>query len=1130
MTYFDPPPPPIPEDDSSTTGRSMDDSSTIPPKEGTFPPQGGPASNSASQPRRFPQENMQPNPVEDSGTMAPMPESDPVSNNANQPWHFRQEDMRPNPEEDSRTIPPISNNASQPRRFPQDDSLPNRVEELDLNGTTVTPAAMQMNHPPTRPLVFPQTVNSPAAPSVAAQYTSQPRRERGRAENPPRRAWGCLARVLILILFFLVVGLIVSGVGAVMAYYSIASTLPSVNDLRQRSSQFETTRILDRNGNPLYEIVDPNAGRRTYVKLSDISPALVAATIATEDKDFYTHPGFDPLAILRAFLQNYTTEGNGGGASTITQQLARALLLSPEERVERSYSRKAREIILAAEITRTYSKDDILELYLNEIYYGNLSYGIEAASETYFKTSAAKLTLAQATFLAGLPQSPSVYDIYSNRQATLDRHFQVLGLMAQLSGEKSCITVSNSPEPVCLSVNDALKAADEIKNYNFPTPDINMRYPHWVQFIRSQLEAQFDAQTIYRSGFVVYTTLDPDLQDMAQKIVTDQVANLADKNASDGALVAIRPATGEILTMVGSADFYNEAIHGQVNMATTQTRQPGSSIKPFTYIAAFEKGWTPSTLIWDVPSQFPPSGDPNDQREPYEPVNYDGRFHGPVTVRTAISNSFNIPAVKTLQFVGVYDDPATPAKDGLVGMTQRLGLTSLTRDDYGLALTLGGGEVSLLEMAGGYAVIANNGKRIPPVAILKIADHTGKVVYEYQPPAGEQVIRAEHAYLMTSILSDTVARQPMFGAHPVINLSFPVAAKTGTTNDFRDNWTMGYTADLVVGVWVGNADYTPMQNTTGLTGAAPIWAAFMEEAAQRLSGGNPSPFVRPPGIVDTVVCAVSGTLPSKWCPQQRNEIFAADQPPLPASKDLWNEANLDTWTGLLASNDCKDFVDEKMLMTLDDRFARAWIRKDDNGRAWAKSMDFERPVFFTPERECKADDSHATLSIQNIQDGDVLKDENVVISVVATATSGFDRWHLDFAPTNNPGDEDWQMLFESREQIKKPSDVYIWNISKVKPNKVTLRLRMENKEGGYAQRIFHLRLDYNPPTATPEPTEVETGTPEPTNTRRPTHTPVPPTDIPPTDIPVPTDTSVPPPTDIPIPTDIPVPSDTPISP
>ncbi len=343
---------------------------------------------------------------------------------------------------------------------------------------------------------------------------------------------------------------------------------------------------------------------------------------------------------------------------------------SPTERTQRTYLRKAREIILAAEITRRYSRDEILEIYLNEIYYGNLAYGIQAASETYFGTSAENLTLAQAAFLAGLPQSPSIYDIHTNRDATLARDQQVLSLMLAASIEQRCIHVSNSAEPICVDADSAAGAYREIRDYNFPSPNFNMRFPHWVNYVRSQLELQpnYDAQTFYRAGWTVQTTLDPVLQEQAQQLVTAQVAQLAANNAHDGALVAIKPSTGEILAMVGSADYYNESISGQVNMAVSQTRQPGSSIKPINYVAAFEKGWTPATLIWDVPSQFPPSGDPNDPREPYEPNNYDGKFHGPVTVRTALSNSFNVPAVKTLQFVGVYGD------GGMVAMAKRLGL------------------------------------------------------------------------------------------------------------------------------------------------------------------------------------------------------------------------------------------------------------------------------------------------------------------------------------------------------------------------------------------------------------------------------------------------------------------------
>src|SRR5258706_14920260 len=451
--------------------------------------------------------------------------------------------------------------------------LPRRVDETDVEGTRVTPAAYELTTGGQHRL--------PAISPISKFHL--------------RSNIGWFLRGLIVLLFAgLVIGLC-SGSYVLYRYYKIARTLPDIRDLRDRASQFETTRILDRNGQLLYEILDPNAGRRTYIPLAEISPNLVAATIATEDKEFYSHPGFDVIAMARALWQNYRSGGTVSGASTITQQLARALLLSPEERVEQTYTRKAREIILAAEITRRYTKDEILELYLNEIYYGNLSYGVEAAAETYFGKSAKDLTLGEASFLAGLPQSPAVYDIYTNPEQTLIRQQHVLVLMLEASKEQRCIKVSNSPQPVCVDPLAATQAADAMKVYSFKPLSFDSKYPHWVNFVRAQLESQYDAQTIYRSGFVVYTTLDPLMQDKAQQLVTEQVATLADNNTHDGALVAIRPSTGEILAMVGSPDFNNAAISGQVNMADSPTRQPGSSIKPITYVAAFEKGWTPST-------------------------------------------------------------------------------------------------------------------------------------------------------------------------------------------------------------------------------------------------------------------------------------------------------------------------------------------------------------------------------------------------------------------------------------------------------------------------------------------------------------------------------------------------------
>jgi penicillin-binding protein 1C len=855
-----------------------------------------------------------------------------------------------------------------------------------------------------------------------------------------------------------------------------------VDDLRSRTSQFETTRILDRNGNPLYEILDPNAGRRTYVPLDKISPALLAATIATEDQDFYTHPGFDPWALVRALWVNYRTEGQGGGASTITQQLARALLLTPEERAQRTYSRKAREIILATEITRRYSKDDILELYLNEIYYGNLAYGIEAASETYFGKTANQLTLAEASFLAGLPQSPSVYDIYTNRDVTLTRQQQVLVLMYTQSQQKGCIAVSNSEVPICVDQFAALNAADDIKNRTFNSPNIDTRYPHWVNYVRSQLEAQYDAQTIYRSGFIVYTTLDPVLQNEAQRMVTEQVALLAEKNAKNGALVAIKPSTGEIMAMVGSPDFYNDAISGQVNMADSPTRQPGSSIKPITYVAAFEKGWTPSTWIWDVPTEFPDGANP-----PYVPRNYDDRFHGGMTVRTALSNSFNIPAVKALQFVGVYDDPNTPEKDGMIAMAERLGITSLTRPDYGLALTLGGGDVSLMEMTSAFSVFANGGNKVPPVSILRIVDFAGTVIFEYEPPEGEQVIRREHAFLISSILSDNNARSWMFGTNSALNLPFQVAAKTGTSNDFRDNWTLGYTPDLVTGVWVGNADYTPMINTSGLSGAAPIWSQFMQYAVPYVTNNNPTGFAIPPGITEAIICNNSGTEPSQWCRGgQRSEFFASGQPPLPRNQDLLTQTTIDTWTGLIAGNACQDFAKEERVMNVMDQWARRWFKTGD-GRAWLETHDLPRNPFFKPERECSSTDPHPVLEFTNLKQNDsITKSPLNVRGMINVTNGGFSGWRLEYGKGNDPSE--WTVLAQGTNKFENPDMIYSWDVENVQENNFTLRLYLMNGEDFYAERRVFLTL--NLPTPTPEPTFT------------PSVTPFPPTDFP-TDTPVP---------------------------
>ncbi|MCA9796798.1 MAG: transglycosylase domain-containing protein, partial [Candidatus Eremiobacteraeota bacterium] len=538
-----------------------------------------------------------------------------------------------------------------------------------------------------------------------------------------------------------------------------------------------STKIYDRHGTLLYEITDPHQGLHTPLALDEVPDSCIQATIATEDSSFYRNPGVDAWAIVRALYINFKGGEVLSGGSTITQQLARNLLLSPEERTEISLTRKLREAILAWRLARTYSKDEILTLYLNETYYGNLAYGCEAAAQTYFGKSAADLTLPEASLLAGLPQSPAIHDPYTNLAGAKARQADVLNLMV----EAGYLTTAEAE-------------AAQTAPLHFSEPNFALEAPHFVSYVRRELERIVPAATIYRAGLRVTTTLDPRLQAIAEQAVQAQVAALAERDVTDGALLALDVPTGQIVAYVGSPDFRDTSIDGQVDMVSSP-RQPGSTIKPLTYLAAFEAlGWTPSTLLMDVPVEYPDT-----EGNIYRPTNVDLQFHGPVSLRTALANSYNIPALKAMEQVGV---------ERLKEMAARLGITSLTRDDYGLPLTLGSGEVSLLEMTGAYQALANQGRLIPPTAILKITDNFGREI-EPARPQPRPVLRPEHAYLITDILADNAARTPSFGLNSDLRLSRPAAAKTGTTNDFRDNWTIGYTPDLVSGVWLGNADNRP---------------------------------------------------------------------------------------------------------------------------------------------------------------------------------------------------------------------------------------------------------------------------------------------------------------------------------
>lgn len=881
----------------------------------------------------------------------------------------------------------------------------------------------------------------------------------------------------LLKVFFLCLlsGLFLVTLVSMIFYISVARTLPDVGDLQNKASQFQTTPILDRNGNLLYEIIDPNAGRRDYVSIADISPFIIAATIATEDKDFYSHPGFNIVAIVRAVIQNLESGSTVSGASTITQQLARNLLLSPEERSERSIKRKIKEIFLAAEITRKYTKDQILELYLNENYYSNYAYGIEAAAKTYFGLPAKYLDFSQAAFLAGLPQAPSVYDIFSNREKTLLRHRTVLLLTYSLSKNEHCIRVGNSDDPICVDEVMVDRAISEIENYDFEQVVFPMKYPHWVSYIRAKLEEMYGAQEIFRSGLTVYTSIDPVIQDLAQQTISAQIQELSANNARNGALVAIAPKSGEILAMVGSPDFNDRENSGQINMATA-ARQPGSAIKPFIYAAAFEKGWTPATLLWDVPTEFSPTGIPEDLQyaPPYVPQNYDNKFHGPVLVRDALANSYNIPAVKALEFIGIYDNPDTDFPDGFMNFAERVGLNSLVKPGHGLSIALGGGEVTLLEMTQAFNLLANNGQNIALKPILKIYNSRNELIFEPLPPTEpDQVIRAEHAFQITSILSDDNARSPMFGRNSVLNLPFPSAVKTGTTNDFRDNLTIGYSADLTAGVWFGNADYEPMIGTTGLSGAAPAWSKFMQAAVPILTDNQPNAFEIPAGLGETTICAISGAMPSSYCPTSRNEIFALDQPPLSADQDLWRYLPINTWNGKIANQFCPNSVETLMTINVQDPWARHWLQSTSEGMSWARSMNLiqeNQPMIFTPAESCGQSETEPLIQFINLNDNSEITASVTEVFAIVNDPTGIHHFSLEFGTGWDP--VEWYVISsQSNRQISQPEKIGDWNVSGLTNGQYTLRIFVQSNSGSFSEKRIRVIVNIQNQPHNPQPDE-----------------------------------------------------------
>ncbi len=623
---------------------------------------------------------------------------------------------------------------------------------------------------------------------------------------------------------------------------------------------FASTFIYDRHGDELYEAFEE--GRRVHVGIEHVPLSLIHATIAIEDDSFYSNIGIDVPATLVAAL-SYLGAGRdtSPGGSTITQQLVRNIFFDYEKRLQRSVSRKLEEILLALVLTQAKGKDEILEMYLNEIYFGNLAYGVQTAAQTFFGKDIDQLSLGEAALLAGLPQAPAWLDPLNpdpTVQAAVDARWRlVLGEMV----EEGYITQSQA--------RATLQAG-----LTFVPGNASLTAPHFTVYALGELERLllglgYTPEDILGGGLRVYTTLDLGVNQLAQQAAANQVAQLQRNNVSNAAVVVTKPATGEIIAMVGSIDYENEAIDGSVNVSTA-FRQPGSTIKPFTYAAAMERGLSPLDVLWDTPTEIAVPGQPV-----YAPRNFDNRFHGPMTMRAALANSYNIPAVQTLRLVGV---------DYLLDLLRRFGIGTLAEDaaSYGLSLTLGGGEITLIELTNAFAVFANGGDYVPVTAIRCVLDSASRIVYQYADgcPRGQstaqsalrqtepiRVLDARIAFLINDILGDNTARAPAMGAYSPLRTDGIVSSvKTGTTDDIKDNWTVGYTRNVAVGVWVGNNDGEPMRGSSGLTGAAPIWntvlrgiygnatrrSAFAMDG--RLLGDQPDP---PPGLSRRQVCDVS---------------------------------------------------------------------------------------------------------------------------------------------------------------------------------------------------------------------------------------------------------------------------------
>lgn len=726
----------------------------------------------------------------------------------------------------------------------------------------------------------------------------------------------------------------------VFAVFSL--NLPDPNKVIRRDGF--STIILDRNGKTLYDLY--NNENRIPLELNQVPKYFQEATIAIEDKDFYKHQGFSVTGIARSFINILTLRGISGG-STLTQQLVKNVLLSPEQTV----FRKIREVILANQIEKKFSKDQILQMYLNETPYGGATYGVESAAKTYYGKDAKDLNLVESAVLAGIPQQPTYYSPFgSHPGAYVDRAKQVLRRMR----EDGYITAQQE--------NDAGK---QLGGVQFASTSGSIKAPHFVFYVKDELVDRFGTQMVESGGLKVTTTLDYDLEQQVEQIVSDEIKKIKPLKVGNGAAVVINPKSGEILSMVGSYDYFDKD-YGSFNV-TTAPRQPGSSGKPFIYAAALAKNYTPSTVLMDVKTEFP-SGQPN--KPNYIPENYDLKYRGPMQLRFALGNSINTIAVKLTALVGLSDIMTAGYNAGISTWQP----TAVNMNNVGLSLALGGREVKLLELTSAYGAFANLGLRVEPVAVLKVEDSKGKVLYEYKPVASKRVFSEETSFLISDILSDNNARKDVFGDVNLLQVpGRTVAVKTGTTDQKRDNWTVGFDpGNIVAGVWVGNNDNTIMAPaiTSGVTGAAPIWNKIMRVALKNIPQSN---FKKPDKVVAVSVDAFSGGLPHEN-DATRTEYFLKGTEPI-SQGQIYKKIKISKSNGRLANDmeiksgnyDEKEFIVLKENDPVSETGKNRWQEAIDK---WINDNKKDEPRYHPPTDVSDANLSSVQVNIESPHDTD----------------------------------------------------------------------------------------------------------------------------------------------------------------